>query len=93
MSSSGTAYYLYCLTPGDCAIPAGAIGVDGQPGVMVRVCRGMGAVFSQVEFKTAGTYFVEVLVDDVMKLRYPVPLIYAPPPDQNPPPPAEEKKA
>jgi hypothetical protein len=51
-------------------------------------------VFSQVEFKTAGTYFVEVLVDDVMKLRYPVPLIHAPPsPNQNPPPPAEEKKA
>jgi len=36
-------------------------------------------VFNQVEFKTAGTYFVEVLVDDVMKLRYPVPLIHAPP--------------
>jgi hypothetical protein len=52
-------------------------------------------VFGQVEFKTAGTYFVEVLVDDVMKLRYPVPLILAPPPpNQNPPPPpAEEKKA
>ncbi len=39
-------------------------------------------VFGQVEFKTAGTYFVEVLVDDVMKLRYPVPVIVAPP---NPP--------
>ena len=51
-------------------------------------------VFNQVEFKTAGTYFVEVLVDDVMKLRYPVPLIHAPPPpNQNLPPPAEEKKA
>src|SRR5208283_2404122 len=51
-------------------------------------------VFGQVEFKTAGTYYVEVLVDDVMKLRYPVPLILAPPPpNQNPPPPAEEKKA
>lgn len=37
-------------------------------------------VFGQVEFKTAGTYFVEVLVDDVMKLRYPVALIVAPPP-------------
>ncbi len=36
-------------------------------------------LFGQVEFKTAGTYFVEVLVDDVMKLRYPVPLILAPP--------------
>ena len=37
-------------------------------------------VFGQVEFKTAGTYFVEVLVDDVMKLRYPVPVVLAPPP-------------
>ena len=49
-------------------------------------------VFSQVEFKTAGTYFVEVLVDDVMKLRYPVPVIHAPPPGQNPQKPPEEKK-
>ena len=32
-------------------------------------------VLTQVEFKTAGTYYVEVLVDDVMKLRYPVPVI------------------
>ena len=39
-------------------------------------------VFTQVEFKTAGTYFVEVLVDDVMKLRYPVPVILAPPPQK-----------
>ena len=37
-------------------------------------------VFGQVEFKTAGTYFMEILVDDVMKLRYPVPLLVAPPP-------------
>ena len=44
-------------------------------------------VFSQVEFKVAGTYYVEVLVDDVMKLRYPVPLILTPPPNQNPPQP------
>lgn len=40
-------------------------------------------VFAQVEFKVPGTYYVEVLVDDVMKLRYPVPVILAPP--QNPP--------
>ena len=39
-------------------------------------------LFGQVEFKTAGTYFVEVLVDDVMKLRYPVPVIVAPPNQQ-----------
>ena len=49
--------------------------------------------FGQLEFKTAGTYFIEVLVDDVMKIRYPVPVILAPPPDQNPPPPAEETPA
>ncbi|HZF02564.1 MAG TPA: hypothetical protein VE344_11815 [Methylomirabilota bacterium] len=46
-------------------------------------------VFGNVEFKTAGTYFVEVLVDDVMKLRYPIPVIHAPQ-QQNPQP---EKKA
>ncbi len=50
-------------------------------------------MFSQVEFKTAGTYYVEVLVDDVMKLRYPVPLIVTPQTSQGqtpqaPPPPA-----
>jgi hypothetical protein len=44
-------------------------------------------VFGQVEFKTAGTYYVEVLVDDVMKLRYPVAVILAPPPNQPPAPP------
>ena len=38
--------------------------------------------FGQVEFKVAGTYFVEVLVDDVMKLRYPVPVLVATPPPQ-----------
>ena len=41
-------------------------------------------VFGQVEFKNPGTYYMEVLVDDVMKLRYPVPVIVAPP--QTPPP-------
>jgi hypothetical protein len=48
-------------------------------------------LFGQVEFKTAGTYFVEVLVDDVMKLRYPVPVMVAPP--QNQPPPASQPPA
>jgi hypothetical protein len=50
-------------------------------------------VFSQVEFKTAGTYYVEVLVDDVMKLRYPVPVIVTPPPNQPPTPPAPQAPA
>ncbi len=37
-------------------------------------------MFGQVEFRTPGVYFVEVLVDDVMKLRDPVPLVVTPPP-------------
>ena len=45
-------------------------------------------LFSQVEFKDAGTYYVEVLVDDVMKLRYPVPLVLVPPSTPPPPSPA-----
>src|SRR4029077_19388460 len=44
-------------------------------------------VFPQVEFKVAGAYFVEVLVDDVMKLRYPVPVVVAPQQSQPQPPP------
>ncbi|HAO80557.1 MAG TPA: hypothetical protein DCQ92_16625 [Verrucomicrobia subdivision 3 bacterium] len=43
--------------------------------------------FGQVKFETAGTYYIEVLVDDVMKLRYPVPVVLAPMPNQ----PAEKK--
>ena len=51
-------------------------------------------VFGNVEFKIAGTYFIEVMVDDVMKLRYPVPVMHTPPPaGQNPQTPPEEKKA
>ena len=40
-------------------------------------------VFGQIEFKAAGTHFIEVLVDDVMKLRYPIPVVLAPPPEQS----------
>lgn len=36
----------------------------------------------QVEFKTPGTYYIEVLVDDLMKLRYPLQVILAPMPEQ-----------
>jgi hypothetical protein len=35
-------------------------------------------LFGQVEFKVAGTYYVEILVDDVMKLRYPLPIVHTP---------------
>jgi hypothetical protein len=44
-------------------------------------------LFGQVEFKTAGAYYLEVLVDDVMKLRYPVPVVVAPPQPQGQQPP------
>ena len=49
--------------------------------------------FGNVEFKNAGTFFIEVLVDDVMKLRYPLPVAHVPPPNQNPnqPPRAEQQ--
>jgi hypothetical protein len=32
-------------------------------------------VFGNLEFPAAGVYHVEVLVDEVMKLRYPVPVV------------------
>lgn len=48
-------------------------------------------VLPQIEFKAAGTYYLEVLVDDVMKLRYPLPVILAPPPE--PPPQAPKPEA
>jgi len=39
--------------------------------------------WGQVPFDKAGTYYVEVLVDDVMKLRYPLTIhIVQPPPQQ-----------
>jgi hypothetical protein len=40
-------------------------------------------VLSQVKFEAAGSYFFEVLVDDVMKLRFPLQLTVVPP-DEKP---------
>jgi len=37
------------------------------------------AIFGQIEFTTPGNYFVEVQVDDVMKIRYPLTVILQPP--------------
>src|SRR5438477_3033858 len=42
------------------------------------------AVFGNVTFSIAGVYFVEVLVDGVMKIRFPLPVILVPPPGANP---------
>ena len=41
--------------------------------------------FGNVKFETAGTYFVEVNVDDVMKMRFPLPVVVVPPPGATPP--------
>ena len=38
--------------------------------------------FGNVKFETAGTYFVEVNVDDVMKMRFPLPVVVVPQPGQ-----------
>lgn len=42
------------------------------------------SVMAQVEFKTDGVYYFEVLVDDVMKLRFPVPVVVPPPQPEAP---------
>jgi hypothetical protein len=36
---------------------------------------------TNVKFEVAGTYYLEVLVDEVMKLRYPLPVVVVPPPN------------
>jgi len=38
-------------------------------------------VWGQVKFETAGAYHVEVMVDDVMKLRFPISVSVVPPPE------------
>ena len=51
------------------------------------------SVFPQIEFPVAGIYHVEILVDDVMKLRFPIPVgvvqQQGAPAQPNPNPPAE----
>ena len=50
-------------------------------------------VLPQVQFATAGVYHVEVLVDEVMKLRFPVPVVVVPPPPTAGTPAAPQKPA
>jgi hypothetical protein len=45
-------------------------------------------LFGNVEFGAPGAYFIEVLVDDVMKVRYPINVVVVQPPGQMPQPPA-----
>jgi len=48
-------------------------------------------VFPQVEFPAPGVYFVEVLADDVMKIRFPLPVAIVHPPQNATPPPAQQE--
>lgn len=41
-------------------------------------------VFGQVQFEFPGTYYIEVLVDDVMKLRFPLSVAVVKPPPGTP---------
>jgi hypothetical protein len=50
-------------------------------------------VLGQLELKDTGTYFIEVLVDDVMKLRYPVQVVVVPPRTNPQPAPAQPPPA
>lgn len=50
-------------------------------------------VFPQVEFAAAGVYYLEVLVDDVMKIRFPLPVAVVQPPPGAQPPPAKPETA
>jgi hypothetical protein len=47
------------------------------------------SLFGNITFSVAGIYFVEVLVDGVMKIRYPLPVMIVQPPNPNQPPPAK----
>ncbi|HAB17235.1 MAG TPA: hypothetical protein PLX89_07170 [Verrucomicrobiota bacterium] len=42
------------------------------------------SIFPGIEFPAAGVYHIEVLVEDVMKVRYPVPVVVVQQPGQNP---------
>lgn len=48
------------------------------------------AVFSNVTFNAAGVYYAEVLVDDVMKIRYPINVVVVPPPQPPGAPPPQK---
>ncbi len=41
-------------------------------------------MFTQVTFKLEGVYYVEIMVDDVMKLRFPLPVTISKPKDSDP---------
>ncbi len=62
------------------ATSQGKIALDGPGSIAINV-----SVLQNVEFAAPGAYYVEVLVDDVMKLRYPLPIVVAQQQGQRPP--------
>ena len=44
------------------------------------------SVFAGTKFEMPGVYTVEVIVDEVMKLRYPLPIVIVEPPGAKKPP-------
>ncbi len=46
------------------------------------------SVFQQIQLPQSGTYYIEVAVDQVVKLRFPVTVVVAPPPGGQPTQPA-----
>jgi hypothetical protein len=48
-------------------------------------------LFGQLKLEVSGTYYMEVLVDDVMKLRFPIPVRVVTPPGQQPGQPAPQQ--
>jgi hypothetical protein len=50
-------------------------------------------LFAQVQLPAQGVYFIEVLVDDVMKLRYPLPVLLVQPQAQAPAAPSATPEA
>lgn len=40
------------------------------------------SLFTQIKFETPGAYYLEVLVDDVLKIRFPIPVRVVAPPQQ-----------
>ena len=51
------------------------------------------AVFAGTQFEARGVHTVEVIVDDVMKLRYPLPVVIVEPPPGAKKPPGEDPDA
>jgi hypothetical protein len=72
---------------------SGKLALDGPGSIAINV-----TVLQNVKFETAGAYYLEVLVDDVMKLRYPLPVVVVPQKGQpgqqgQPPQPGEAPQA